>query len=504
MKEQTNSIINRRTFLSLTSSAVAAYSLQPLSLLAKPIAPEDLTELTIQEAAELVRSQQVSPVALTRACLARIEKYNPILNAFITVTAKQALAQAHAAEKEIAQGKWRGPLHGIPIALKDNIDTAGIRTSAASAVFADRVPTEDAEVVRRLKAAGAVFLGKLNMHEFAWGDSSVISYWGPVHNPWDVDFETGGSSGGSAAAVAADLCFGALGTDTGASIRLPAAHCGVVGLKPTFGLVSNRGTIPASDSFDHVGPLCKTVADAALMLQAIAGHDPAWSRSKNIPIPNYGLASTLSTKQFRIGIPRPFFYDGLDSEVERVINEALKVVSSLSASMKDVNFPADTLYEYGALGAEGMAFYRPYLAKARVLAQPAYRKAFAENITHANAEDYVLTRKQLFKKRREIGRFFNDIDLLVTPTLQRPPRTIKEQIERANSEKPYPPELHNTMPFNVFGNPAISVPCGFTKSGLPIGLQIAGAPMAEDKVLALGLAFEQSTQWHLKKLKLKS
>lgn len=502
-ERRVNPIISRRNFMSLSAGVFATYGLYPSLLLAKSLDPMNLTSLTIKEAADLVRNLELSPVELTEACLSRIEELNPMLNAFISITAKEALAQARIAEKEILRGKWRGPLHGIPIALKDNIDTAGIRTTAASAVFADRVPKEDAEVVRRLKDAGAVLLGKLNMHEFAWEDSSVISYWGPVQNPWALDYEAGGSSGGSAAAVAADLCFGALGTDTGASIRLPAAHCGVVGLKPTYGLVSNRGTIPAINSFDHVGPISKTVKDAALMLQAIAGYDPDWPESKNVSIPNYDAAVSDPYEQTRIGIPRPYFYDGLDEEVEKVVAQALETVYSMAASVENVNFPADTLYEYSALLAERWAFFRPYFEKARILAQPVYRKAFAENKTLATAERYVLTKQRLNKRRREIIHLFNDIDLLVTPTVQRPPRTIKEQIERVSSNKPLPTELHNTMPFNVFGNPAISVPCGFTKSGLPIGLQIAGAPLCEGKVLAFASEFERRTKWHLRKPKIR-
>jgi aspartyl-tRNA(Asn)/glutamyl-tRNA(Gln) amidotransferase subunit A len=240
----------------------------------------DLTGLQLREASRAVRSRSLSPVDLTRACLERIERLEPRLDAFITVTPERALAEARRAEQEVASGRWRGPLHGIPIALKDNIDTAGIRTTAGSAVFADRVPTTDADVVRRLKAAGAVLLGKLNMHEFGVGATSAISYFGPVHNPWDLDRIAGGSSGGAAAAVAAGLCFGALGTDTGGSIRIPAACCGIVGLKPTYGLVKTDGTIPMSPSFDCIGPLARTVVDTALLLGAITDHPI----SKRLPI----------------------------------------------------------------------------------------------------------------------------------------------------------------------------------------------------------------------------
>ena len=242
---------------------------------------------TIVELAPRLRRKEVSPVEVTRACLDRIEKLNPALNAFITVTAESALAEARAAEIEISRGEWRGPLHGIPIAIKDLIDTAGTRTTAASAVFEHRVPTEDAEVVRRLRQAGAVILGKNNLHEFAYGGSSLVSFFGDVHNPWNTAHIAGGSSGGSAAAVAAGLCYAAIGTDTAGSIREPAALCGCVGIKPTYGRVSARGVIPLSWSLDHVGPLAATVGDAAVVLQAIAGYDPLDVCSADVPVSDY-------------------------------------------------------------------------------------------------------------------------------------------------------------------------------------------------------------------------
>ncbi len=243
------------------------------ALAARGQVSEDLSALSLAEASARIRARSVSPVQLTEACLARIQTYNPKLNAFITVLRNQALAQARELEAEQRSGKLRSPLHGIPIALKDNIDTAGIRTTAASAVFGDRIPDEDAQVTRRLKAAGAVIIGKTNLHEFAMGGTSATSYYGPVRNPWALDRNPGGSSGGSAAAVAADLCFGALGTDTGGSIRTPASFCSVVGFKPTYGLVSIRGIIPLTLSLDHCGPLVRTVEDAAILLNVLAGYD---------------------------------------------------------------------------------------------------------------------------------------------------------------------------------------------------------------------------------------
>src|SRR5215471_19328232 len=275
----------------------------------------NLTGLSLNEASKLIRSKRVSPIELTQACLARIERLNPKLNAFITVTGDSAVAEARAAETEIQRGHWRGPLHGIPIALKDLFDTAGVRTTAASGLFKDRIPAQDAEVVRRLKASGAVLLGKLNMHEFAYGGSSVISYFGPVRNPWSLDHIAGGSSAGSAAAMAADLCYGAMGSDTGGSIRQPSAYCGTVGIKPTYGRVSTRGVIPLSWLYDHVGPMTRKVAEAALMLQVLAGYDPDDITSADVPVPDYTAALKEKTP-LRVGIPRAYFYEKLDPEIE--------------------------------------------------------------------------------------------------------------------------------------------------------------------------------------------
>ncbi len=282
-----------------------------------------LTALTLSEVAEFLRTKKVSPVEVTQECLRSIETLNPKLNAFITVMADSAVAEARAAESEIQRGNYRGPLHGVPIALKDIIDMAGVRTTASSALFKDRVPRQDAEIVRRLKAAGAVTLGKTNLHEFAYGGSSAVSYFKPVHNPWNVSLSPGGSSGGSAAAVAARLCYAAIGTDTGGSIRQPASYCGIVGLKPTYGRVSTAGVVPLSWSLDHVGPMTRTVKDAALVLEIIAGYDKEDPTSLDLPVPGYATGLAASTSSLRLGIPREFFYDELHSEIEAAMEQAL-------------------------------------------------------------------------------------------------------------------------------------------------------------------------------------
>src|SRR5438094_2232282 len=268
----------------------------------------DLAFLSLTELSEFIRSRKVSPVEVTRSILDRIEKLNPVFNAYITVTRDVAMKEAQAAETEIQQKKWRGPLHGVPIALKDLFDTAGIKTTAGSNVFKDRVPAQDAEVVRRLKTSGAVLVGKTNMHEFAFGGSSLVTAFGGVHNPWDVSRIAGGSSGGSASAVAAGLCYGGLGSDTAGSSRQPASYCGLAGLKPTYGLVSTRGVIPLSWSLDHVGPMTRTVADTAFLLQAIAGYDPEEITSVRMDVPNYA-AALRARSPVRLAVARGFFFE---------------------------------------------------------------------------------------------------------------------------------------------------------------------------------------------------
>jgi aspartyl-tRNA(Asn)/glutamyl-tRNA(Gln) amidotransferase subunit A len=455
----------------------------------------DVALLSLSAASELVRARKVSPVELTKICLARIERLNPILNAFITVTASQALADARAAESEIAKGRRRGPLDGIPIALKDLFDTAGVKTTAASAIFADRVPNEDADVVRRLKAAGAIILGKLNMQEFAYGDTSAQSHFGPVRNPWNPNLIAGGSSGGSAAAVAAGLCYGALGSDTGGSIRQPAAYCGIAGLKPTYGLVSTRGVVPLSWSLDHVGPMCRTVADTAALLQVIAGYDPLDTNSLSGTPPAYATAMRRDVSRLRLGIPRSPFYDNLDPEIEQAIDAALQVLRRLTASVRDVELP-----RYATLpvsGAEAYAFHAPYFTKTPELYQPVTRRRL-EAGSMVTASAYVTGKRELDRLRRAVGEVFTTVDLLVTPTTPIPPVTVQEGVDDAGTPPPggVAPSLRNTQPFDIYGLPSISIPCGFSRSGIPIGLEISGPHLGEPAVLALAHAYEQATDWH--------
>ena len=449
----------------------------------------DPTGLSITEAARLIRSGDLSPVSLVRAYLERIQRLNDRLNAFITVTTEPALAQARELESELARGMWRGPLHGIPIGLKDNIDTAGILTTAASAVLADRRPDEDAEVVRRLKEAGAIILGKLNMHEFAFGATSAITNAGPVHNPWDLARIPGGSSGGSGAAVAARLCAGALGTDTGRSIRIPSAHCGVVGLKPTYGLVSTRGVIPLSVSLDHVGPMCRTVVDAALMLQAMAGYDPLDITSIEADLPNFVAALQRRTSGLRLGVPREPYYEDLDPQIGEAVGRALEVLGRLTARIDDVELPP--VPEVPLVVAEAFEYHAQLIGEKRELYDPNTLTRIMRGLDYP-ATDYVRGTYQLKLARKAIARVFETVDLLVTPTLSRLPIRIDEA-----RETPFDDTLsRNTFPFNAYGVPSISLPCGFSREGLPIGLQISGSTLGELDVLALAHAYEQATDWH--------
>jgi aspartyl-tRNA(Asn)/glutamyl-tRNA(Gln) amidotransferase subunit A len=489
----------RRVFVT-SALAGAAGDVLPGAAAARTAAAS-LTSLSLTEAAQLLRRRKVSPVELTRACLDRIERLNPDLNAFITVTAESALARARSAEEEIGRDGWKGPLHGIPVALKDLLDTAGVRTTAGSALFRERIPQQDAEVVRRLKAAGAVLLGKLNMHEFAFGGSSAFSYFGPVHNPWNLAHSPGGSSGGSAAAVSAQLCYAALGSDTGGSIREPAACCGIVGLKPTYGRVSSSGAIPLSWSLDHLGPMTRTVCDAALVLQVIAGYDPQDPGSIDEPVPDYGADIDGATAALRLGIPRDYFYESLHPDIQAALQAALSVLAKLTHSQRDVpplavdGSYASLMDPYVAiLSAEAYEFHKDHAAKSPELYQaPTLKRIRAGADVTLSA--YMQSRRRLDQARHAAARYFADVDLLITPTMAVPPFALSELGDPDAARALELRMLHNTRPLNLLGLPSISVPCGFTAQHLPIGLQISGPPGGEAAVLRLARAYERATAW---------
>ncbi|MGB7556333.1 MAG: amidase [Candidatus Korobacteraceae bacterium] len=445
--------------------------------------------LTLTEAAQQIRTRKLSPSELTRTCLARIEQLNPTLNAFITVTAETALEQARQAEEETMAGRWRGPLHGIPIGLKDLLDTAGVRTTAASNQYRDRVPSADAELVHQLKQAGAIIVGKLNLHEFAFGVSGIVSAFGPVKNPWDLERITGGSSSGSAAAVAAGLCVAAIGTDTAGSIRCPSALCGIVGHRPSAGLLSCKGVVPLSTSFDTVGPMTRTVRDAALLLGAVA-------TNAGSSAPNDWAALDDSVAGLKVGAPRKDFYDDLQPEVAVCVEEALVVLKTLVAQVADVELEAGAhrtifsaeIYEYH----EAMVTRHPELYQPQTL--PRILKCAG-----ISATDYIRDWRSLSAERHNAEKLFQRFDLIVTPTVPvAAPRISDLEALGINDLRPLETKclLRNTSPFSVLFWPSVSVPCGFTREGLPVGFQISGKPGADATVLRLAHAYEQATEWH--------
>jgi aspartyl-tRNA(Asn)/glutamyl-tRNA(Gln) amidotransferase subunit A len=426
---------------------------------------------------------------LTNACLKRIETIDPRLNSFITVTPGSALKQAAELDEETTRGRNRGPLHGIPIALKDLLDTAGVRTTGASAHFKDRVPDDDAEVVRRLKNAGAVLLGKLNMDEFAYSFTSETSYFGPIHNPWDLKRTPGGSSGGCGAAVAAGLCYGAVGSDTGGSIRMPAAVCGIVGLKPSLGLVSTRGALSLAWSLDHLGPMCRTVADTAAMLQEMAGYDPQDPASKEFGTENYARQTRKLTTGLRVGVAEQFFFDAAESEIIAAVLAAMEVIGKISKSRRDVVLPDGSL---PVIYAEAFMYHEERMEKKPELFHPQTRRniELGRNVTIGQ---YARALRQLQTIRHQARILFHEVDVIITPTTPAPPFLLNPGSE------PDLILLRNAIPFNIYNLPTISVPCGFTHEGLPIGMQISAAPGDEGTVFALAAAYERETDWHTRR-----
>ena len=438
----------------------------------------------IEDVSALLRRNKTSPVELTRLCLDRIEKLNGRLKAFVTITAERALVEARMLESEGRAGKWRGPLHGIPIGLKDLFDTAGVRTTAASKQWADRVPSKDAEVVRRLKAAGAIVLGKTNMDEFAYNFTGETSSFGTSRNPWNPQRSPGGSSGGSAVAVAAGMCFAALGSDTGGSIRLPAALCGITGLKPSYGAVSTEGVAPLAWSLDHVGPMCRSARDAAVMLEALTGKAVR--------------DTAVNVRRLRLGVPRTLFYDDVDPEVEKAVATATNTLGSMTAGAQDVVLPVlarssdlpDLPETYvRVISAEAYAFHQQMLRAHPERYDSGTRKSI-EGGAAISAADYIRARREMEGLRSDTNRWFAAADLLITPTA---PGAAFPFGERRLVF------LRNTAPWNLLGLPSVSIPCGFTREGLPVGLQITGAAGRDDAVLALAAAYQKATDWHTRR-----
>jgi aspartyl-tRNA(Asn)/glutamyl-tRNA(Gln) amidotransferase subunit A len=456
----------------------------------------DTSRLTIAEAAELIGKRKLSPVELTEACLARIGTYDARVHAFITVMREDAKATAQQAAAAISNGNYKGPLHGIPLGLKDLFDTAGVRTTAGSRVYAERVPAEDAAVTARLRAAGAVILGKLNMHEFAFGITGHNPHYGDTANPWDLSRISGGSSSGSAAAVASGMLLGALGTDTGGSIRVPSALCGVTGLKPTFGRVSRRGVVPLSWALDHVGPIARTAADVAVLLQTIAGHDPDDPGSCDEPVPDYSKAiKEVRLKGLRIGVPSEHFFDEVDDEVLEAIRVAVLVLrDDLKASVDEVSLPhiAEAPAAAGAiLMAEALAFHERTLVErpddyGEDVRDRLELGALFPAVTYIQAQR--LRSLIVEEWRRQV---FDRFDLLVVPSAPIPAPVITATDLQTTLNL-----TRFTGPFNLTGLPSVSVPCGFSHDGRPIGMQLVGRWWEEGTALRAAHAYQQKTDWH--------
>lgn len=459
----------------------------------------ELAYLSIEQAAGLLRRRIISPVELVEAALARIERWNPTLNAFLTVVADRARRQARLAERGLRR-KRRGnsisPLYGIPISLKDNFYTRGIRTTAGAKILADFVPDKDSDVAGRLARAGAVLLGKTNMHEFAYGITNENPHYGPVRNPWARERITGGSSGGSAAAVAAGMCFASTGTDTGGSIRIPSSLCGIVGLKPTFVLVSVEGIVPLAGSLDHAGPLARSVVDVCILLEVIAGDYP-----KGAARPDHRKLRKNRPRRFRLGWPKQYFFEGVDEQVRQAIDQAAKCYESLGARIEEVSLPrlSDSVEPSTNIALAEATHYhesRGYF--------PARAGEYGEDVRkrlemgrEVRAVDYLRALAMQREVKKDFENIFERVDSIIAPTLPiAAPRLGENEILIAGRKETVRSALvRMNRPANFTGHPAISVPCGFTREGLPIGMQLIGPHFGEARLLSIALAYEEATEW---------
>lgn len=455
--------------------------------------------MTIRELAPLIRDRKVSPVEVTRDMLARIERENPALNAYALVLAGQAIEEAQAAEREIADGKYRGPLHGVPVSVKDLFYTRGVRTAAGSKIMAGFVPDHDAAAVEWLRQAGAVLLGKTQMHELAYGITNNNPHYGATHNPWKLSAIPGGSSGGSGAAVAAGLCYAALGSDTGGSIRIPAAYCGITGLKPSYGRVSRYGVVPLGTTLDHVGPLARSAWDAAAVLQAIAVYDARDAHLSPQQLPDILGSIDRGVEGITVGIPENYFFDRLAPDVERAFQNACRVFKELRARMRPVKLPGIAratelsrmvlLYEAAQVHATALRD-RPQDFGDDV-------RALLEKGASVSAEDYTAAQQERRPLMAEFAEIFRDVEVLLTPTTPiTAPAIGQTSIEIGGAQEDA--RIASTRlvrALNFFGVPALSTPCGFDSEGLPIGLQIIGRLFDEGMVLRAAHAFESVTEW---------
>lgn len=460
-----------------------------------------LHQLSLLEAADGVARKELSPVELTDAVLKQIAHSEPKINAFITVLDEQARAAAKAHEAMIRAGYYLGPLHGIPIALKDNLYTRGVRSTAGSKILADFVPKDDATVTARLRAAGAVFVGKTNMHEFAWGGTTDNPHYGPTRNPWNPERFPAGSSGGSGAAVAARECYGAIGTDTGGSIRLPSAVNGVTGIRPTLGRVSNHNIVPLAWSMDTAGPMTRTVADCATMFQIIAGHDPNDEASALVPVPNYLAQLERGVNGIRIGIVPDYFFSHLQQPVHDAVRGALKVLEGAQARVVEVeiaNIHGNISAQLTIESAEPSTYHQEWL-RTRPQDYGADVRVLLEVGEMLLATHYLQAQRYRTLLRHEFLEAFQHVDVFICPTLPfvaTPVGAMKVVIEGGQEEDMLSAIMQYTGVPSLTGFPSMSVPCGFSPDGLPIGMQIIGKPFDETTIFRVGHAYQQLTDWH--------
>ncbi len=457
---------------------------------------DDLCYLTIAEAGARLRRKDFSAVDLAHACLHRIHAVDSKLHSFITLTADGALEQARQAQRELDSGNDRGPLHGIPIALKDLYMTQSVRTTCHSAVLQDWLPDHDATAVTKLRETGTVLLGKLAMHEFAFGGPSRDAPFPAVRNPWNLAHIPGGSSSGSGAALAAGLCYGALGSDTGGSIRTPSSHCGTVGIKPTYGRVSRYGVIPLSWSLDHAGPMARCVEDCALLLQAISGYDPKDAASANLPVPDFCANLKVGIKGLRIGIPRKNWFDenlGIDPDTETVYNVALEALRGLGATLVDIDgkpFALARKANQTILICEAYAYHEKTMQENPMKFGSSVRRRILEG-AFLSAADYLAAQRARAMLNERIRANFSQVDVFAVPGAPRPPDAFEGMNPNEQTLRP-----NFTNPFNMTGLPAICVPCGFTEGNLPAGIQFAAPAFQESTCFRVAYAYEQATEWH--------
>ena len=463
----------------------------------------EICYMSAGDLSKLVQNKELSPVEIIEAHLTRIDATEPVLNSFITLLADEARGAALQAEKDIQAGRYKGPLHGIPVALKDLYNTGGVRTTSGSRIFDNFIPTEDCTVAAKFQRAGAILVGKLNMHPFAYGPTGENLDYGHMHNPWNPDMVTGGSSGGSGSAAAAGQCTITTGSDTGGSIRIPAALCGIVGLKPTYGLVSRHGLTPLSWSLDHPGPMTRTVEDAAITMNVIAGHDPKDVASAKVDIPDYTSALTGDIKGLRIGIVKEYFETPLDPQVRKAVMDAIGLLESMGAEVKEVSYPMfnqSQAISSTVLMSEDTAYHRDLLEKdGHQIYEPVRQRLEAG--LFISAAEYLRAQQARTIFDNQGRRLLDDVDLLAGPTEPvTAPRIMASKVMAGEQEVGVVGALTQyTRPYNINGFPAISVPCGFSDENMPIGLQLAGKPFDELSVLRAAHAYEQATDWHTRR-----